>query len=137
MAYISTDEIKQFRTELKKVVPKDWKWSLRREHHSTAIFTLRECGLDLPVIINDYLIAQYNYRNPNYDTSNFKPSRYGDLYLNAFNGLPSVKQALENILKVLNKGNHNNSDIMTDYFDVGWYVYLKYEVKQQQLLQAA
>jgi len=22
----------------------------------------------------------------------------------------------------MNEGNHDNSDIMTDYFDVGWYI---------------
>lgn len=34
-------------------------------------------------------------------------------------------QALEFLKKafaVLNNGNHDNSDISTDYFDVGWYV---------------
>jgi len=26
------------------------------------------------------------------------------------------------LLERMNRGNHDNSDIMTDYFDVGWYV---------------
>jgi hypothetical protein len=32
---------------------------------------------------------------------------------------------LEKIVKTLNIGNHNNSDIQSDYFDVGWYVSIK------------
>ena len=32
---------------------------------------------------------------------------------------------LDDILPVLNRGNHDNSDLMTDYFDVGWYVNIK------------
>jgi hypothetical protein len=33
-----------------------------------------------------------------------------------------AKQFLTEVFAAMNKGNHNNSDIMTDYFDVGWYV---------------
>ena len=33
-----------------------------------------------------------------------------------------VKDILNRALKCLNDGNHDNSDIMTDYFDTGWYV---------------
>ena len=29
---------------------------------------------------------------------------------------------LKEVLTAMNGGNHNNSDIQTDYFDVGWYV---------------
>jgi hypothetical protein len=29
---------------------------------------------------------------------------------------------LKEVFTAMNKGNHNNSDIQTDYFDVGWYV---------------
>ena len=29
---------------------------------------------------------------------------------------------LKEVFKAMNAGNHDNSDIQTDYFDVGWYV---------------
>lgn len=35
-----------------------------------------------------------------------------------------IVKFLEEILGALNDGNHDNSDIMTDYFDVGWYVHV-------------
>jgi hypothetical protein len=31
---------------------------------------------------------------------------------------------LEDLKNAMSKGNWNNSDIQTDYFDVGWYVYI-------------
>lgn len=34
------------------------------------------------------------------------------------------RDILIDILNKLNEGNHDNSDAMTDYFDVGWYAYL-------------
>ena len=33
-----------------------------------------------------------------------------------------AKQFLTEVFAAMNKGNHDNSDIQTDYFDVGWYV---------------
>ena len=35
-----------------------------------------------------------------------------------------IVKFLDEILWALNNGNHDNSDIMTDYFDVGWYVHV-------------
>jgi hypothetical protein len=32
------------------------------------------------------------------------------------------RKFLVDLIKLMNRGNHDNSDIMTDYFDVGWYV---------------
>tara|TARA_X000001382_G_scaffold105686_1_gene80941 strand:- start:4447 stop:4809 length:363 start_codon:yes stop_codon:yes gene_type:complete len=29
---------------------------------------------------------------------------------------------LSEVIPAMNNGNHDNSDIMTDYFDVGWYI---------------
>ena len=33
-----------------------------------------------------------------------------------------AKDFLKELLTAMNDGNHDRSDIMTDYFDVGWYV---------------
>jgi hypothetical protein len=32
------------------------------------------------------------------------------------------KEFLKEVLAAMNEGNHDRSDIQTDYFDVGWYV---------------
>ena len=41
-------------------------------------------------------------------------------YQEHFSG--KAKNFLTEVFTVMNKGNHDNSDIQTDYFDVGWYV---------------
>lgn len=35
-----------------------------------------------------------------------------------------IRKFLDEIFRALNDGNHDNSDIQTDYFDVGWYVHV-------------
>jgi hypothetical protein len=32
-----------------------------------------------------------------------------------------AKEFLDKAFEIMFEGNHDNSDIMTDYFDVGWY----------------
>jgi hypothetical protein len=44
-------------------------------------------------------------------------------YKDHFDG--KAKKFLDEALRVLNTGNHDNSDSQTDYFDVGWYVDVK------------
>lgn len=35
-----------------------------------------------------------------------------------------IRKFLDEVLRAMNQGNHDNSDIQTDYFDVGWYVHV-------------
>jgi hypothetical protein len=35
-----------------------------------------------------------------------------------------AKKFLAEVMKALNEGNHDRSDSQSDYFDVGWYVYI-------------
>ena len=37
-----------------------------------------------------------------------------------------VLEFLTKVIRVLNGGNHDNSDAMVDYFDVGWYVDVRF-----------
>jgi len=41
-------------------------------------------------------------------------------YKDHFTGMS--KAFLSEVIPALNSGNHDNSDPMTDYFDVGWYI---------------
>ena len=41
-------------------------------------------------------------------------------YKDHFNG--RAKQFLSEVIPAMNAGNHDNSDIQSDYFDVGWYI---------------
>jgi len=43
-------------------------------------------------------------------------------YQSHFSG--KAKQFMHELHLALNTGNHDNSDIQTDYFDIGWYVHV-------------
>ncbi len=44
-------------------------------------------------------------------------------YTTTFND-EKILSFFNELLKAANAGNHDNSDIMTDYFDVGWYLHI-------------
>lgn len=98
MAYIETEKVKQIREEIKKAFPskQGWKFSIKKEHYT---------GVRIVV-----LKAPVNFENK--PGTSIIPSRESHPYL-------------QQIYNIANSGNHDNSDAMTDYFDVGWYVWLK------------
>jgi len=46
MAYITTEEVKEIRNEIKATFPKGFKFSVTREHHSVVNVCLMESPLD-------------------------------------------------------------------------------------------
>lgn len=56
----------------------------------------------------------------------FKPNTHGYDNVNNYHFRSHydgvARDCIEELLEVLNEGNHDNSDITTDYFDVGFYV---------------
>lgn len=99
MAFMNQERKKLLAAEVAKVVPAGWKYSLSVRNHSTIVMTISEAPLRLmrnekSESVNPYHVEKY----------------YGE-------GHPLVA-----IVAALNTGNHDRSDIMTDYFDVGWYV---------------
>lgn len=97
MAYISTEQVKKIREEIKQKFPskENWKFSISREHFS---------GVRLHV-----LQAPVNFEHKK--GCSILPNRETHPYL-------------QQIYNIANSGNHDNSDAMTDYFDVGWYVWM-------------
>lgn len=119
MAFMSQDKKKIIAAELKKVMPKGWKYSLAVRHHSTIILNISAAPIDL--------IQGYNERateNQKRKGMTYTPSTYAQVnehWLDTqFSG--DLLKTFEAIKTALNNGNHDRSDIMTDYFDVGWYV---------------
>ncbi len=118
MAFMNQEKKTVISNALKAVIPADWKWSLRVHHHSTITLTIRSAPIDL--------VAAYNAKDRN-STSRFQPST-GYMQLNthhlenAFEG--ELLALFEKINTALNTGNHDRSDIQSDYFDVGFYAYL-------------
>lgn len=122
MAYMGQDRKKGIAEELKMVLKgSGLKYTLSVRNHSTLCMKIKSGPVDF---IQNYLdMNQKNWGHVPDKLVKEKPT-YLDVnpywYHEHFSGV--AKDLLEKILKVMNKGNHDNSDIQTDYFDVGWYV---------------
>lgn len=114
MAYMSQERKQQLAPAIKKVLDKyGMKGTIAVRHHSTLVVNIRQGKLDL--------IANYNQRTSNTtaharDYIDVNPYWFHD----HFEG--TCKDFLTELFAACNAGNHDNSDIQTDYFDVGWYV---------------
>lgn len=117
MAFITTEQVSQMRKELKLVIPKGWKWSFTKEHHTSIHLVIIKADVDF--------LKQYNDSCPA-----GRELLRGDIQgcciryaLDRFSG--RGREILEKCLTIMDNGNHNRSDIMSDYFDVGWYINMK------------
>jgi len=114
MAYINQEGKARLALEIAKVMPTNWKYTLRIQNKSTLCLTIRQADVDL---IGENLVV--------------KTRGDGDLYrdLNEYNlqGEYSGKllKIFESIKGAMMVGNHDRSDIQSDYFDVGWYIDIK------------
>lgn len=107
MAYITPETVKGMRNELKVLFPlKDgWKLSVTCINYSTVSCNILEAPIELR---NDPTRSNESVNNYWIET------HYKDK--------EEAKEILLKINAVLNQKNYNNSDVMTDYFDVGHYV---------------
>ena len=72
------------------------------KNHSTLQVTVRKGTIDFgDLSINGGLLNPY-HSNGSSDIDNFRDELYN----------------------AMNDGNHDNSDVMSDYFDVGWYAWV-------------
>ena len=125
MAYMNQEKKAKIAALLKPVLAKyKVKGSLSVRNHSTIVLNIKAGAIDF---IQNYLSVDRNVRYGQMSDDQYNyvyEKRYLDVnpyhYRNYFTG--KAKQFLEEAFAALNAGNHDNSDIMTDYFDVGWYV---------------
>jgi len=98
MAYVSKETKAELAPGIKKVLAKyGMKGTLAVNHHATLECNLKSGPIDFGTdSVNTYHIDSH------------------------FTGV--AKEFLLKLKGAMMVGNHNNSDIMTDYFDVGWYI---------------
>jgi hypothetical protein len=112
MAYVSQDLKKSLAPRIKAILKKyRLKGSLSVRHHSTLVLTIKSGAIDF--------ISNHN-RVVGQRVSEGSLSVNPYWYQDHFDG--QALAALRELLPAMNRGNYNNSDIQTDYFDVGWYV---------------
>jgi len=102
MAYMNQEKKKNLAPKIKEVLKKhNMKGTLSVDNYSSLRLTLQSGSID-------------------FGTDNINEYWYKD----HFKDNPEALAFLSEVIPAMNNGNHDNSDIMTDYFDVGWYVYV-------------
>jgi len=122
MAYINQALKKSLAPAIKQICNKySIKASLAVRNHNTLCLNIQSGKIDFIGTSNQVC------GNDHYQTSRgFQPntSGYENVnvyhYKNHYNG--TALAFLDEVITQMNAGNHDNSDLMTDYFDVGWYV---------------
>lgn len=126
MAYVSQDRKKSLAPAIKAVLKKyNVKGTLAVRHHSTLVLNIKSGSIDF---IENYIKTD----NEGYSRRQLSQSQIDYIRNNkCLDVNPYWYQEhfsdkavafLKEVFTAMNKGNHDNSDVQTDYFDVGWYV---------------
>ena len=130
MAYMSQEKKARLAPAIKAVLNKyGVKGSIGVHHHSSLEVTLRKGKLDLignqvALLRSGSRIDRYgdNAKNAEYletrKNTQVNPYYIDDQYTAA------CAAFMKELVSAMNDGNHDNSDIQTDYFDVGWYIHV-------------
>lgn len=121
MAYVSQERKAKLAPAIKAICKKyNVKATLAVRHHSTLVLNVRQGNIDFIGNFNDTIAERdpTGNRHINRAEKSIQVNTYW--YHEHFTG--RAKNFLAEVLTVMNEGNHDRSDAMTDYFDVGWYV---------------
>jgi hypothetical protein len=126
MAYFNQERKAQKAPAIKAILKKyNVKGSLAVRNHSTFVLNIKSGSIDF---IENFIKTDgegmsarrmsqeqidYIRKNRNLDVNVY-------WYKEHFSG--KARSFLQEVITAMNTGNHDNSDIQTDYFDVGWYV---------------
>ena len=121
MAFMNQDKKKIIAANLKAVVPKDWKYSLSVKHHNAIVLIIKSAPIDLIKHALTNMNKRREHQLPVTATS-FSVNEYH--FDTQFTG--EVLDIMNKIKTALNTDNHNRSDMMTDYFDVGHYIDIEF-----------
>lgn len=108
MAFITADRTKEIKKQLKSKYP-NLTFSVRNRHYSSVDVTIAAGDVDFSdLFTNERSYAEVNQYQL---LREYGEPAYG-----------KHTELLKGIFKIVNEGNYDNSDAMTDYFDVGFYV---------------
>ena len=126
MAYMNQEKKSRIAPVVKSILKKyGVKGSLSVRNHSTLVLNIKSGPIDF---IENYIQTDKDKSYSKYMSEDqiayIRKNKIIDVnpywYHEHFSG--KAKTFLKEILHAMNDGNHDNSDIQTDYFDVGWYV---------------
>jgi hypothetical protein len=114
MAYVSQELKARLATRIKSICKRHGiKASLAVRNHSTLVLNVRQGKIDF---VADYGISPQDRTHAKQFGIQINPYHYKS----HFNG--RALKFLSEVIPAMNDGNHDRSDIQTDYFDVGWYI---------------
>jgi len=117
MAYMSQEKKKAIAPKVKAICTKyGVKGSLSVNNYSTLVLNIRSGDIDF--IANYYKDNEYYNEYYRLATDHIQVNPYH--FERHFAGV--AHDFLKEVYDAMMDGNHDNSDIMTDYFDVGWYI---------------
>ncbi len=129
MAYISADDVKAIRTELKQAFP-GWKFGVRKGAGSLSVdVTIQQGDVDF---IEDYCAKGVDAREAEYARKN-RAIQVNQYWINDHWGhAPKAAKVLNQINEIMHnapgraggKKFYDNSDAMIDYFDTAFYTHL-------------
>jgi cell division protein FtsI/penicillin-binding protein 2 len=123
MAYMSQEKKKELAPKIKSVLARyGMKGTIAVRNHMTLVVNIKSGDLD---VIGNFRNTLANRHHAwDHDTYWIKNEMtYQDVnhyHLDSYSG--KVFAFLQELVVAMHVGNHDNSDTMTDYFDVGWYI---------------
>ncbi|MBU2843545.1 hypothetical protein [Acidithiobacillus thiooxidans] len=109
MAHMTKEHKARIAAELKKFMPKNWKYSLAIRHHAEIVMTIQSAPIDILAAAGKPDAKEMSL------TRYFRASEL-------FKSNPELAELFQKIRDALDLDNHDRSDLMTDYFDVGHYL---------------
>ena len=113
MAYVSQDLKKKLAPKIKAICAKyGVKASLAVRNHSVLCLNIKSGKIDF---LGNFA-RNFKEANPQRTYLDVNPYWYQD----HFDGV--ARDFLSEVIPAMNAGNHDRSDVQSDYFDVGWYI---------------
>ena len=141
MAYISAEDVKHIRNELKKELPQ-YKFSVVRDHHSSVSIALMKG----PAFKDHEYFDRYAQETKVGNLSDGEHHQINQFHLESFYGKENAK-ILGKVSEIAHtapglaggKEYYNNNDIQSDYFDVAYYVSISVGKwnKEYEIVEAA
>jgi hypothetical protein len=121
MAYMSQERKAQIAPVIKAILKRyGVKGSLAVDNHTSLVLNIKSGPIDF--IGNANEVAQNDFYAMARGFQTIKDSIQVNVYHYQTQYSGKALAFLNEVVPALNVGNHDRSDIMTDYFDVGWYV---------------
>ena len=121
MAYMNQEQKAEIAAKVKPILKRYGVKATLSTDRSSLSLNIKSAPIDFIANYNETVVQQPGgFRNSGAAEKSIQVNTYW--FQEHFSG--KAKKFLTEVLKEMNKGNHDRSDSQTDYFDVGWYVYV-------------